>query len=171
MKKRLSRTDLLGILRHGSYDQKTGRLDCTGKEQIDLISKKIIEFLCRRGTKPQDIKITIVSSTAPRAQESAAILAKMLGTEYTSSDVLRSGDGHKEDFEGALALYNSLKNEYDVVIFVTHVEYAMDFPNHFGKDQLAVNLGEYKVDNAGIVILDWRIHVVMDYLIPCYTSI
>jgi hypothetical protein len=165
MKKRLSRTNLLMVLRPGSYDKETGRLDCIGKGQMDLISKKIIEYLCKRGTDPKDIKIAVVSSTAPEAEESAAITAKALGTGYESFDALSSKDG----FKGTLTVYCSLKDDHDAVIIVADEKHTKDFPECFGKDQFGANLGKYdNVDTAGVVILDWKLYVVIDSVMACY---
>jgi phosphohistidine phosphatase SixA len=120
----------LTIIRHGDYDD--DHLTYLGKIQMQGLTA-ILDGLISG-------KIMILSSTAPRAKESAEILFKELSSKYLSIemecvDILWSGNSAplSMDNKQILRLIQKKADEQaDVIIIVTHSEYA---------DELSADLG------------------------------
>lgn len=81
-------------------------------------------------------RVVILTSIATRARESAEILGEIFGVEFEEHDVLWSGNRHSEDLPKALELVRSKKDDTDILVLVTHLEYVEEFPRYFGKNEL-----------------------------------
>lgn len=116
--------ELLIVIRHGVYDHNE-RLSGLGKEQmLDLVGA-LGPLLAGR-------KTSLLTSTAPRARDSAEVLADGLSLDYEEHSLLWSDDEHYVDIAAALDLIERKGAEgYQVVILVTHLEYVEDLPPAF----------------------------------------
>lgn len=81
----------------------------------------------------------LLSSSFPRAVRSAEILADLLGIELVEQhDVLRSEADLRLDTSAVLSLIQ--KQRADVILVVTHFEYARALPNAIGEQLLEGSL-------------------------------
>lgn len=125
------------IVRHGEYGD-DDHLNNEGTCQIVGLAHILISDSAGCAISG---KITILSSTAPRAKESAEILFHRLWAPSTSmeielADVLWVGTDApgKMDKEGVLRLIQEKADKQDVIIVVTHLNYAEGLPADFGID-------------------------------------
>lgn len=132
--------DNVFILRHGNYNSLDSRLNGSGKEQIESIATRIKPLVQNRRT-------IILSSPAPRAKDSAIILCKIIDLDETTdliiNKILWSDNNHREDFKAAEELIMSYKDNYDVIIVVTHLEYTDRFPYYYGSHQLGIKFDQF----------------------------
>jgi phosphohistidine phosphatase SixA len=114
------------IVRHGYYS--VSDLTSTGREQMKDLGMAIKSLM-------NGDSIEVKSSTAPRAKQSAKILAEILGVSFTEHEFLWSGPdsprGCRVDLDKALKIIQG--SRADVVILVTHLEYSEYLPTHLGK--------------------------------------
>jgi hypothetical protein len=83
----------------------------------------------------------LLSSTAPRAVDSAKVLCEMFGwteDDFEQHEVLWAEDNHPENLPAALGLVKDKADEGDILILVTHMEYGMEFPSYFGKREFGL---------------------------------
>lgn len=113
------------IVRHGEYGP-DDRLNSRGRAHIEKLSNNLKQLI-------GDETVLILSSIAVRAVESAEIIAAALGVEFEKFELLWSESMHPEDFPGAYKLIQERKEGADVLIVVTHLEYANYFPSHFAR--------------------------------------
>lgn len=118
------------IVRHGSYYGRS--LDDTGRLQMSAMGNAIKSLF------NENLTIRIISSTAARAEQSAKIIADILGISYEMFDFLWSGPeaprGCSTDLAKTLELIKRSIN--DVLILVTHLEYSEDLPTFLAKQLL-----------------------------------
>lgn len=119
------------LFRHGRYN---GSLELSdeGRQQMEVLAEKIRPELS--GGK----RALILSSTAPRARQSAEVVGGILELAIELHEVLWSDNDHVEDFDATLALIQDRQEEADVLILVSHLEYVEDFPRFFGRKVLDV---------------------------------
>jgi len=79
-------------------------------------------------------RVTIISSTARRAFDSAKVIASILKVKPKGYEVLWYDDEHPEDISDALSLIKSYKDKTDVLIVVTHYEFAKYLPSLICKE-------------------------------------
>lgn len=112
------------IVRHG--DETNGDLNERGRDEIAKLSKKLLkDHLNTEGKK------RILSSTAPRALQSAMILRAVTGVGIEDHEILWSDDRHPAKTTKLLALLEEVFDEFDIVIMVTHLEYTFELPPAF----------------------------------------
>jgi phosphohistidine phosphatase SixA len=130
------------IIRQGdeSKKQEDGHLSFLGIAQMSRITEKL-------GSNLTAGRVTILSSTTNAARESAAIVAKALGIDFTSHESLRSDSGHHRDFFETLKLICQYMDEVDILVLVTQNEHAAAFPRFFAKYHLKKDgqLGSYPI--------------------------
>ncbi len=141
-KRRLAVKKLI-LVRHGHYDYGDGNLTNKGFVQITGLAKKLFDVL-------NGSSILMLSSTAPRAVQSAEIISKELGVPFESHDVLWSGSSGKvagtmRDFKQVLEMIIGHEHQADAVILVTHYEYVEDFPRFFGTKVFGHSLKSYVI--------------------------
>lgn len=137
--------DKLIIIRHGDYDGVN--LSDFGKRQMAELGNRLMPQI--------NGDVLILSSTAPRARESAEILGKAFNVSIEDHEILWSDRSHYEDFPKVLELVRSKKEEVDVLILVTHLEYVYGFPGHFGQTELEISTFPYREIGKGTA---WVIH-------------
>lgn len=104
--------------RHGDWDVGTGSLTGIGEAQAHKLAQHVQLFLAQ-----EEIEPTIISSEATRAQETAAIIADLLGQSYETTIGLGDVTGRATSerwMMGQLAQYLTLPG----VICVTHTYQA-----------------------------------------------
>ncbi|MBW3000096.1 histidine phosphatase family protein [Candidatus Woesearchaeota archaeon] len=121
----------LFVARHGDYgfdDRLTGH----GRQQFENLSK-VVKHILNGATA------YIISSTAPRALDSAEILVVELGLpkEFEKTPYLWSAtdapleEGYDDDLGKLMGLVNERRDKADSLIMVTHLEVVRDFPTYF----------------------------------------
>lgn len=97
------------LVRHGRYDRETGLLTPQGRGDILRASNRLTELALGE-------RMLIMSSDAPRAEESARLLALNLPAAQVVIDATLNKQGNRpsvEDFEGML---EGIAAEHDVVL-------------------------------------------------------
>lgn len=116
------------ICRHGSYEPGPD-LNAEGQEQIVRLVGLMHRFI-----KPGD-RIRLITSSAPRAEQSATIVSRQLGISGTQSfDELWVDNDHSMDLQRALVLVRMCEQDTDVLIAMTHYEYASELPKHIANE-------------------------------------
>jgi phosphohistidine phosphatase SixA len=105
----------LVIVRHGSYDSE-GNLDNEGRKKIEELSRKINQLVNK------DDSVLILSSPAPRAKESAKIIAEALKSPIEMNEILFTEyeDVDYREIEAAHNLIRSAIDKSSLLILVTH---------------------------------------------------
>ncbi len=135
------------IVRHGSYGS-DGYLTEYGQGQMGRLGAKLKTRI--------EGKVRVLCSTAPRALQSARLLAQYFGVEVESHDKLWSDEGHPEDVDAALSLIAAC-DDCDVLIVVTHFEYAIEIPSAYGKKVLGVpNFPRGEVEKGSCRVIDCK---------------
>lgn len=117
---------LLVVARHGQYDHAL-RLSTFGRQQIEALA----EALKARINGQQ--KVVLLTSAAPRALDSAQVLAEELGIEPEEHQVLWSDNGHIHESDDAAVELISGHSDSDVVVVMTHLEYSSSLPGSYAK--------------------------------------
>lgn len=112
------------LVRHGEYDK---------QKQLSLAGKQQIRDLCVR-LQPHIAghSVIILSSTAPRAIQSAHVMAEILSAPVEPYPILWVDNFHSSNMEGVAALVEYNGHRADVVILMTHLEYVESFPSYYG---------------------------------------
>jgi len=126
------KTQHLFFVRHGEYSGKD--LDTWGREQIDSIARQIKETVweLRDG-------IYICCSTAPRAEQSAEIIARKLGVDqFERNKKLWTEDNclPKDLINHVDTITNEQLKTNSAVIIVAHYELGKSYPTHILKTRL-----------------------------------
>lgn len=120
------------LIRHGDYDNRTGLLTNNGQRKMRMTAEVLRSHLAGN-TK-------LLSSTAPRAVESAGIICDKLNLTYEQHEVLWVDQAHPENFPGVLELVRAHIYEVDILVIITHYDYAQYFPTYFCMKVLNVDL-------------------------------
>lgn len=129
----------LFIARHGSYGN-DNRLNDHGHKQMEVLGGSIKEIL-------NGASAYILSSTAPRAIDSAEVLAVQLELpkEFEKTeDLWTGGDSSKErayycDCDKLIQMINERREKADGLVMMTHLEVGEDFPSYFLKQEFEQN--------------------------------
>lgn len=122
------------LVRHGLYSswgENAWGLTEQGKAQIERMGRALKGLLA-------GATVGLLSSTAKRASQSAALLGSHLNTTPEEHGVLGSDGDYGVDMEQTLALIQG-QNGADVLVVVTHLEYVEKFPQHFAEKGLGIN--------------------------------
>jgi len=149
------------LVRHGAYDEKTGQLNIIGKDQIACLAKKIACIL-------DGDEATILSSPAIRANETAQIIAKFLGTSFTTHDELISGSGYKFDLAALYDLVKSIMGKTKTIILVTHLEYAEEFLRYFALKDFNATLDIIPIEKGNMINFRWSKKRITYSKVHCY---
>jgi len=80
-------------------------------------------------------RVVLLTSSALRARESAEMLGNTIGCNFEAHDVLWSDSAHRKDLPGVMELIRSKRNDGDVLILVTHLEYIEYLPKYFSMEE------------------------------------
>lgn len=137
------------VARHGDYNSSAGDLSGYGRQQIGELGKALEGVVS--GT------VLVLHSTAPRASESAEILALAFNAPRVGHEVLWSGsDGGFEDLAAALSLVEEHAKQFDTIIMVTHFEYVESFPAYWCEHVLGVKLQSHEIEKGEAWVIDCR---------------
>lgn len=105
----------LFLIRHGSYNSE-GNLDDGGRKDIEELSRKISQLVNNEDS------VLILSSPAPRAKESAEIIAGVLQSSVETNNALftKYESINDTEFQNVLNLIQSVKDRVSLLILVTH---------------------------------------------------
>lgn len=125
----------LVVARHGAYTYRDGEyhLSDFGRDQIELLAGAL-------ETTINGQSVALLTSTAPRAKESAEVLGKKIDVEPQEHELLRSEGGRPMDIDGVIALIQEHEN-FDIVIIMTHYEYSEFLPRPFAEKVLGTTDG------------------------------
>ncbi len=135
------------LVRHGEYDG-CCHLTNNGRKQVKDLTKKLKRFI-HHGSS-----LAILTSTAPRATESAEIIGSIFKTNYKQYELLWSEQFQPPDMKGTLKLVRSEEKHCDVLILVTHYEYVIDFPIFFANTVLKVEFRPIDIKKGEALIID-----------------
>ena len=111
------------LVRHGHYDSRTSALTASGEEQMHLLAQALVPLVSEGSS-------ILVTSPVVRAVQSTEILKTELGMEgFEQSEALRA-EGSRSNCKAVDVLVESLANQYDAVILVTHQPNLEDYPGH-----------------------------------------
>ena len=114
------------IVRHGSYDNDL-RLSDNGKREI----RKLAEYI---KTNSDGYSVLILSSSALRASDSAKVMSDILGVGFEKIEEFCNDEHHPRNSSEACEIINTRRNDADVVIIVTHLEFTLFITNSFLKN-------------------------------------
>ncbi len=120
------------IMRHGDYNNYDYRLSKYGKKQM-VQTAKIIHSVSN------EYSIFILTSTAPRAIDSAKAINEVLQVGYEEHDELWDDDSHQGDWKKSINIIDSKKDSFDMVIVVTHLEFTEILPYYFAREVLEID--------------------------------
>lgn len=119
------------LVRHGAYDHANGgKLTDRGRKQVESLAGLLVT---KRFTGPG---ISLLSSTSPRAQETAEILSVRLAIgEFEGHECLFPKDMEltHEEIRATLELIARRVDSCDTIVISTHLEFVEDFPEILGK--------------------------------------
>ncbi len=113
--------NMLILVRHGSYDYNTKRLDKIGEKQMYGLANNIKKIIVGK-------TVVLVSSSASMAVDSAEIISQMLNLSYEKDGKFLSDSQFQENLPLAYKKIQELGKEHEVVIVVTHHEYCKYLP-------------------------------------------
>ena len=145
------------IVRHGAYDFSSERINNYGKAQMCFLAENI-DF---EADMPhlETSAVQIITSSAPRAVDSAETIAGELGislADIWKDPALWSDTEHPQDDETALDLIDQYASnpDTDVLIVVTHLEYARDLPEIFCSNVLNMHVQRTELEIGQSIIID-----------------
>ncbi|MFC1615102.1 hypothetical protein ACFL22_00925 [Patescibacteria group bacterium] len=135
------------VVRHGAYDTGTMNLNGEGHQQISDLVPKICDTIA-------DGTAIILSSTAPRAEQSASILSDELVLAVELHEVLWSENSRPIKPNTVLEIIRS-SSIYDVVILVTHLEYTEMLTAYYARQALNIpEIIQHSIEKGEMLILD-----------------
>ena len=147
------------IIRHGFYDSSTDRLNEFGASQMrKLIDplKKILE---------NEENVLLLSSSAERAEDSVRILSDMLKIKYEAHPYFWSDNMHPQDNFRAkeLLIEKAAEKNSDVVVLVTHLEYADELPGYLVAEVGKSFIGYVSINKGEMLFIDMENETTMKY--------
>ncbi len=135
------------IVRHGEYDSNLNLSEYGVCQMKDLV--KMIARIAGEGV------VRILSSSAVRAAQSANVLASGLTKGvFEKCERLWSDRDHPEDLDEVLGMVNTYADTCDVLVLVTHLEYARDFPSYYSEQVLKREFPWQSVEKGEMVAVD-----------------
>ena len=136
----------LAIVRHGKYGSDY-RLNDQGRAQIQTLAERLNQSF----DYEQEIAL-VLSSIAPRAIDTAEIIAQILQAPVETHELLWSENSHPENLEEAYKLVQSSRNRADLLVLVTHYEYTEELPALFGRRDLSQRFYQHVKKGEGIIL-------------------
>src|SRR3989344_7138693 len=146
LKGRRTNMNHLVIVRHGFYDRRTNGLTEGGQRQITSVGEKVQSIMTG--------KSIILTSTSKRARQSADILRGLHGSDLEEYPLLYSDDETVLDMVKMLQLIESYEDQIDVLLLVTHLEWAERFPGHFLENKLNVSIRYPGINKGEALLID-----------------
>jgi phosphohistidine phosphatase SixA len=141
----------VAVVRHGDYSGE--ELNDTGKFQARKLGGLLEELSVHRSL--------VLTSTAKRASQTAAIIARYLGSEIEEHELLWSDAMHKENLQAAYDLIHTNVEKTDLLVIVTHLEYGERLPYFLvDKDWDKKPLSIRSLQRGQGVILDYQLQQV-----------
>lgn len=112
-------------------------------ELSDLLAQEVGEDSC-----------LIISSTAPRAKQSAAVIAEKLCQSFEQTDDLWTCERFSYRPTKIMDLVQQKESSADCLILVSHLELVKDFPNHFANSYLKTRLFGREIPKGTAFVID-----------------
>jgi phosphohistidine phosphatase SixA len=118
-----------------------------GKDQLQTLARALEPILTGR--------VLLLTSTAPRAEQSALALMESAPAirKLETHAVLWSDNRHPEDMEAVLALVQEKQDHCDVLLLMTHHEYMRDFPAHYMKQCCHLEAPRQERDKGTAIVI------------------
>ena len=136
----------LVLIRHGSYADEDERINDDGRKQMTLLAERLREL--------NGSSVLLLSSTAPRALDSAEVLSGLLEIPIEEHAILWSDIDHPMNFKKTLDLIRESGGRAQTLLVVTHLDYAKYFPGYFAQEEWAISIRSFDVWKGQAVILD-----------------
>jgi phosphohistidine phosphatase SixA len=139
------------IIRHGKYSGEN--LNDNGIKQIQNLLPKLKAYVSN------EKNVLLISSSAPRAEDSVKILAKELNLPYETHESFWSDNDHDDNCFQALALIKQRAKENgnaDTIILVTHKEYTDNLPEYILNDVNKYFRVRDSLDKGEMLLLDFE---------------
>lgn len=145
------------VVRHGEYSPATEvvpeQLSAIGVRKSTWLGGYLKESIVGHNRAP-----LILTSTLPRAVETARILADIFLTHIELCDALSvdyQPRHSKEGLKGVIDTIHGLQDSHDDIILVTHFENTQNIPYWYAREHLALVLDKVKTaDNSRANVLD-----------------
>lgn len=134
------------VVRHGSYGD-NWCLNEHGQMEIN----KLAQFL---KSHMHEESVLILTSNMVRASQSAKILGDILNAPTKEDRILFSDSWHPENISAVLELVNSLQQETDILILVTHFEHVVKFPPFFAKQKFGIDFRCNGIEKGEALVFD-----------------
>lgn len=134
----------LAIIRHGDYSGED--LNSYGRQQMRIIAEAI------KGLTSGPF--VILTSAAPRAKQSAEVIAQILGTEvgYVSG-AFWSDNGHPQRNSKFLQELEENIGDAEHAILVSHLEYVEEMPTEISRNEGFNSPAQYRERPKGSGVL------------------
>lgn len=136
------------VVRHAPYGS-DDRINAWGRDVTEMLIERLRPLITGQ-------KVRILTSTEDRAKDTADIIARELNTPPPEAhEVLWSEIKHPMDLPGALMLIQKYQDETEVLIIITHLEYAQVLSKHYGDKVLGKHVpAQYDIQKGEALALD-----------------
>lgn len=141
------------IIRHGEYDEDTGRMNYIGRNQMERLIPKIKAYISG------EANVLFLTSSAPRAEGCARVISDLLDISYEATEYLWSDKRHIQDNARALDYMTQKaeeKNQATAVIVITHLEYAGSFAEFIMEEANKDFLTHYGLEKGEMLFMDFE---------------
>ena len=138
----------LVIVRHGQSETNDLLTD-RGVSQMEVLGDALRE-------RYRNANFLVLTSAAPRARRSTNVLSKRLASmpAIETHETLWSQDKRPPDYDAVLELVDEREKAADVIVLVTHAEYADNFPSFYATARLGTRLDSHYVEHGRAWIVD-----------------
>ncbi len=133
------------IIRHGACGS-DDRLSNEGRRQISDLTHLLQNEIF-------NASVCILTSPTDRTYESADIIGSFFKVSPEKNDCLWDDNHHRGDHKKTLELIR-LKPNFEVIVLVTHMDFAVFFPEFFGKEELQTQITPKRVGYGQALIID-----------------
>lgn len=136
------------VVRHAPYGN-DDRINEWGREVTDMLIERLKSLVTGQ-------KVRILTSTEDRAKDTADIIARELNTSPPEAhEVLWSENKHPMNLPAALLLIQKYQDETEVLIIITHLEYAEVLSKHYGDKVLGKHVpAQYDIQKGEATVLN-----------------
>ena len=144
------RKQLIILVRHGQYGY-NGRLDDKGRATIFALIDQLKTIIGEQS-------VAIITSAAEWAKQSAALIAQTFGLlldyQHEGFQALWVYNDHMESFPRAKELVKEHQDKADILIVVTHKEYAEELPCFYAWTEWNASFSVFKVSYGEAIVID-----------------
>lgn len=135
----------LFVVRHGFPED--GHLNSLGVEQMKVLGGKIKDR-CEGGT------VKLISSTTPRASESADVISEILKVVPERNPILCSDNYCERNLKELLTIIKGFE-EFDALVVVTYLEWVEILPLYFCSTVLETKIRSTSIEKGEAVSIQF----------------